>query len=131
MINKMTAENSIRRRVRVLTKIALLAVLGLMLSGLEPALAAVKTFTGPGNFSTAALWNGGTLPAAGDSLRINGTCTFDNGAANLAYGTLNVGFGAVGTLNWPAGGTNTLNVTTVSSTTAGSAINMTDRKSVV
>jgi hypothetical protein len=87
--------------------------------------AAIKTFTGPGNFSEAARW-GGTLPAAGDTLRINGTCTFDNAAANLAYGPLNVGRATVGTLNWPVGGTNTLNVTTVRSSTAGSAINMTN-----
>ncbi|MGD0092301.1 MAG: autotransporter-associated beta strand repeat-containing protein [Planctomycetota bacterium] len=84
-----------------------------------------STFTGPGNFSNAALW-GGTLPGANQNLRINGTCTFDNAASNLAYGTLSVGNGAIGTLNWPVGGTNTLNVTAVSSTTAGSAIDMTN-----
>ena len=85
-----------------------------------------KTFTGPGNFSDNTKWNASALPVAGDNLQINGTCTFDNAANNLVYGTLNIGFGAAGTLNWPVGGTNTLNVTTVSSTTAGSALNMTN-----
>src|SRR5438105_1359033 len=69
-----------------------------------------KTFSGPGNFSNATLW-GGTLPAAGNNLVINGTCTFDNAASNLVYGTLVIGSASAGTLNWPASGTNTLNVT--------------------
>ncbi len=87
---------------------------------------ATKTFTGPGNFSDATKWNGGTLPVAGDDLRINGVCTFDNAANNLVYLSLNVGFAAAGTLNWSAAGTNTLNVTAVTSSFAGSAINMTN-----
>ena len=81
--------------------------------------AANKTFAGPGNFSNAALWSGGTLPAVGDNLRINGTCTFDNAAANLAYGTLQVGRAANGTLNWPVGATNTLNVFGIVATAFG------------
>lgn len=90
--------------------------------------AANKTFTGGagGNFSDATKWNLGTLPVAGDNLRINGTCTFDNAANNLVYGTIDVGRAIPGTLNWPVGGTNTLNVTAVSSTTAGSTIDMTN-----
>lgn len=87
---------------------------------------AIKTFTATGNFSDATKWNGSTLPVAGDDLRINANCTFDNLANNLVYGTLNVGFAAAATLQWPVGGTNTLNVSTVSSTTAGSSINMTN-----
>ncbi|MBN8703382.1 MAG: PKD domain-containing protein [Bacteroidetes bacterium] len=85
-----------------------------------------KTFTGPGNFSDPSKWDLTTLPIAADNIRIVGTCTLDAGAANLAYGTLNVGFGGVGSLVWPAAGTNTLNVTAVSSSTAGSSINMTN-----
>lgn len=92
------------------------------------AQAANKTFTGPGNFSTAALWSGGTVPAAGDNLRINGTCTFDDAANNLAYGTLEVSRGTANSVvQWPAGGTNTLNVTTVRQGTAGAGtIDMTN-----
>lgn len=86
---------------------------------------ATKTFTGPGNFSDPTKWNGGTLPVAGDDLLINNTCTFDNAANNLAYASLNVGATVAGSLNWPAAGTNTLNVTAISSSKAGSAIDMT------
>lgn len=85
-----------------------------------------KTFTGPGNFSDPTKWNLGVLPVAGDNLAINGICTFDNAALNLAYGTLNVGSAVAGTLNWSAGSTNTINVTALSSSKAGSAINMTN-----
>jgi hypothetical protein len=102
--------------------ITLLATL-LIASG---AVAANKTFTGTGNFSTAARW-GGTLPVAGDVLRINGACTFDDAAANLAYGTLEVSRGAAGSIVWPVGGTNTLNVTTVLTGTFGAGtIDMTN-----
>ncbi len=104
----------------------LLLLLGSLLL-LGPAVpAANKTFTGPGNFSDPTKWNSGTLPAAGDNLQINGTCTFDNAAASLVYGNLVVGFTSAGTLNWPVAGTNTLNVGAVSSSIAGSTINMTN-----
>jgi hypothetical protein len=86
--------------------------------------AANKVFTGPGNFSDATKWNNGTLPAANDQLRIDGLCIFDNAAANLVYGNLTVGQGVAGTLQWPAGGTNTLNVRGVSSNVGGSSIDM-------
>lgn len=85
-----------------------------------------KTFTGPGIFSDASKWSGGTLPLAGDNLIINGTCTFDASANNLTYGSLVVGGTVASTLNWSVSGTNTLNVTTVSSSKAGSSINMTN-----
>src|SRR5207249_8572497 len=85
---------------------------------------ATKTFSIAGNFSTAANW-GGTLPVAGDNLVINVTCTFDNAASNLVYGTLVIGSASAGTLNWPASGNNTLNVTNVSSAKAGSILDMT------
>jgi hypothetical protein len=102
-------------------------LLGFMLLGIGSALAANKTFTGTGNFSTGGNWNGGTVPAAGDNLTIRGNCTFDNAAANLAYGTLVLGGGpTAGVLSWPVGGTNTLNVTAVSAAVAGSSINMTN-----
>ena len=84
-----------------------------------------KTFTGPGNFSDATKW-AGTLPVAGDNLFINGTCTFDNAANNLAYGALSNGNASAGTINWPALGTNTLSVTDFSSAKMGSAIDMTN-----
>lgn len=107
-----------------------LPVLACLLAGPNAALAANKTFTGPGNFSTNTLWNGNQLPAAGDNLTIRGNCTFDNAASNLAYGTLTLGTGGgggvTGNLSWPAGGTNTLNVTAVSSNRAGSSIDMTN-----
>jgi len=97
----------------------------LLVAGSKPAFGA-KTFTGPGNFSDSSKWNGNSVPAAGDDLKISGTCTFDNAANNLAYGALDVGSGAAGTLQWPVGGTNTLNVSSISSSTAGSAIDMTN-----
>ena len=80
----------------------LLAILFTLCLGVN-AFAANKTFTGPGNFSDGTKWTSGTLPGAGDALRINGTCTFDNAASNLAYGSLDIGFGSAGTLNWPVG----------------------------
>jgi subtilisin family serine protease len=89
-------------------------------------IAAIKTFTGPGDFSDSTKWSGGTLPAAGDTLRIDGSCTFDNAASNLVYGSLTIGSITAGTLNWPAGGTNTLNVTALSSSRPGSALDMTN-----
>src|SRR3712207_1650897 len=91
--------------------------------------AANKTFTGPGSFSDATKWNGGSLPTAGDNLRIRGTCTFDNSASNLQYGSLSLGQGnTTGTLQWPAGGTNTLRVTTITNggNGTGQSINMTN-----
>jgi hypothetical protein len=92
--------------------------------------AANKTFTGPGNFSDATKWNGGTLPAANDNLTIRGNCIFDNSAFNLQYNTLTLGVagggGVSGTISWPSAGTNTLNVSAVSSNRAGSSVNMTN-----
>ena len=54
------------------------------------------------------------LPVAGDLLQINGICTFDDAAASFAYGNLVVGFSVAGTLQWPVGGSNTLDVAAVS-----------------
>ncbi|MGH8244842.1 MAG: hypothetical protein ACREUU_00250, partial [Gammaproteobacteria bacterium] len=123
----MTEKKPLIRHPGVLTRFFLPAAVVFALSVSESALAANKTFTGPGNFSTATLWNGNSLPAVGDNLTIRGACTFDNGASNLAYGTLTLGGAATaGALSWPAGGTNTLNVTAVSAGVAGSAINMTN-----
>ena len=84
-----------------------------------------KTFTGPGNFSDATKW-GGSLPVAGDNLFINGACTFDNAASNLAYGALSNGNTIAGTISWPVSGTNTLSVTDFSSAKTGSSLNMTN-----
>src|SRR6185295_11112785 len=90
---------------------------------------AVKTFTGPGNFSDATKWNGFTLPVAADILRINGACTVNNSALtdNIAYGALTIGFSALGSLSWPAGGTNRLNVININSVfVAANTLNMTN-----
>ena len=70
-----------------------------------------KTFTGTGNFSDPTKWSGGTLPTAGANLRIDGNCTIDNAAPNLAYGSLTVGRTVLGTLSWAAASTKTLNRT--------------------
>lgn len=125
MFSLMTAENVIRRPVQALIRIALLTVVGLMLSGVGTALAANKTCTG-GNMSVGASW-GGSVPAAGDVLRINGACVVDNAFANLAYNTLEVSRGATGTVSWPVGGTATLQVLTVITGTFGAGtIDMTN-----
>jgi hypothetical protein len=88
--------------------------------------AANKTFTGPGNFSDASKW-GGSLPAAGDNLRINGVCTIDNNAGTdgVAYGTIRIGYASAGTIQWVSAGTNILNVTSVSTQVSGT-LNMTN-----
>jgi hypothetical protein len=93
-----------------------------------------RTWTGTGtsdNFSTANHWTGNSVPGPGDSLVIvsPGTdyCNFDNTANNFVYGTLTLGSGSTpGTLQWPASGTNTLQVTNISAAVIGSAINMTN-----
>ncbi len=98
-------------------------VLPVILTG-TPVMAATRVFTGPGNFSDPSKW-GGTLPKARDTLQINGVCIFDNAASNLNYGPLVVGNTAAGTLVWPAGGTNTLRVSGITSRVSGSKIDMT------
>jgi hypothetical protein len=105
---------------------SLLSFVMVLLVASVSALGATKTFTGPGIFSDAAKWSGGTLPTATDTLAINGVCTFDNAASTLAYQNLIVGASSAGTLQWPVGGTNTLNVLSVRSTVAGSTIDMTN-----
>ena len=82
--------------------------------------AASKTFTGPGNFSDATKWNGGTLPVAADDLTISGICTVDNSATtdNVAYCALIIG----GTLQWAFGGTNRLNVSNVSASSGATKL---------
>src|SRR5256885_13817149 len=90
---------------------------------LKNAFAVNKSFTGPGNFSDAINWNGGTLPITGDNLDIDGTCTIDNNALtdNVAYGTLTIGNSIPGTLNWDVGGTNRLSVQNIKSNASGSS----------
>ena len=88
-------------------------------------LSANKTFTGTGNFSNAALW-GGSLPGPGDNLKIDGTCTFDNAASSLAYGNLTLGVNVAGSIVWPVGGTNSLNVNNITSSIAGGQVDMTN-----
>ena len=101
-----------------------LAVLFLIITCFQPLVAATKTFTGPGNFSDAGKWNLSALPAAGDNLQINGVCIYDNAAANLVYGNLNIGATVSGSVFFPVGAVNTLDVLNVSSSTAGSSLNM-------
>jgi hypothetical protein len=108
--------------VSIALVVAILVTLALTMTAV-PVSAATKTFTGPGNFSDASKW-GGSVPVAGDTLRINGTCTFDDAAANLAYGPLAVGYSSTGSIVWPGGGTNTLNVNGITSTQSGSSIDM-------
>ena len=92
---------------------------------------AIRTFTGPGNFSDATKWAGSILPSAGDDLRIKGACTYDNSANNLVYATLQIGNGVSGSLSWPVGGTNTLNITNLSSSVGGSSLNMTNGGTII
>ena len=89
---------------------------------------AYKIFTGIGNFSNPSRWTNGNLPAAGDNLIIDGTCTVDNNAGtdNVAYGTLTIGTATGRTLNWAAGGTNRLNVSNVSAGSGVSTLDMTN-----
>jgi uncharacterized repeat protein (TIGR02543 family) len=112
-----------------LSKICVTICAVVLALGLTPpsSLAANKTFSGPGNFSDITKWTGSTLPAAGDNLVIKDVCTVDNATANLVYGDLTVGSGSsVGTLEWPVGGTATLNVGAITSSQAGSSIDMTN-----
>ena len=92
------------------------------------AFAVNKTFTGNGNFSDATKWDLNALPAVGDNITINGTCTVTNNAGtdNVAYGNLVIGATSPGILNWIAGGTNRLNVVDMSSSFAGSSLDMTN-----
>ncbi len=84
-----------------------------------------RVFTGTGNFSNATLWDGGTLPLAGENLIILNGCTFDNAADDtLTYGTLTLGQGTTpGTVDWTS--SKILKVTDVSSAFVGGAIDMT------
>ena len=52
--------------------------------------AVTRTFTGTGNWNTAALW-GGTVPAAGDDVIINGICTIN---VNVICNSLVINAGA-------------------------------------
>ena len=104
-------------------------ILNLVLIAIAPSFsfAATKTFSNTinNNFSTAGNWTPMGVPAAGDDLVITNTCVFDNGANNLVYGNLTLGkLLTTGTLQWPAGGTNTLTVNNVSSDIVGSSLNM-------
>lgn len=86
--------------------------------------AADKVFTGPGSFSDTTKWNGGTLPTAGQSLQIIGSCSFDV-TTQLAYSSLTLGDGSTaGNLSFTSGTADLLNVTDINALTAGSSINM-------
>jgi len=108
-------------------KLLLIVSAGLFLL-LGEAAAAIKTFTGTGNFSTAARWSGSSLPSAGDDLVIDGTCTVDNSSStdNVQYGSLTIGNASTGALNWAAGGTNRLNIYNLDSYVSGSSLDMTN-----
>ncbi len=84
-----------------------------------------KIFTGPGNFSDPTKWNGGTLPTAGQSLQILGTCTFDV-TTQLTYASITLGDGSTaGNLTFSSGTSDILKVTDINSLTAGSSIDAT------
>jgi hypothetical protein len=87
-----------------------------------------KIFTGVGNFSDPARWTDGTVPAGGENLIIDGTCTVDNNAGtdNVAYGTLTLGTATARTINWAVGGTNRLNVSTLATGSGVSTLDMTN-----
>ena len=109
------------RLVRLVPVLAVLAVC----AGARSAFAAAKDFAGPGNFSDATKWTGGTLPKTGDNLTIEGgACVFDDAAQNLEYGSIQVGFKTVASIVWPAGGTNMLHVTGIIKSNAGGTIDM-------
>jgi hypothetical protein len=115
------------RLVDAAKRVAAVPVLGAMLwLCATDAAAAPRTCNG-GNMSVASNWVGGNLPTTGDNIRINGACIVDNAFSNLAYGSLEVSRTTTGSVSWPAGGTATLNITTVVSGSAGAGtINMTN-----
>lgn len=84
-----------------------------------------KVFTGPGDFSDASKWNGGTLPTTGQSLQIIGSCTFDKTDA-LTYGGLFLGDSSnAGSVSFVTGNSHLLHVSGVTAFGANSAIDMT------
>ncbi len=85
------------------------------------AMGATRTFTGPGNFSDATKWS--VAPNGGDGIRINGICTNDN-SSGYAYGDMEVGYSTYGTLTWPVGGTDMLNVLGILNSTIPAVIDM-------
>lgn len=86
-----------------------------------------RTFTGPGNFSDATKWDGGTLPAAGDNIEIDGNCVFDD-TRGIEYGRLNIGNpNPSGRITWPVGGNNfPLIISRINQNNATSLIDMTN-----
>lgn len=120
----MKTNNSTPKKSLLLTALFVFAAIGISYS-------VNKTFTGPGDFSNAALWNGGTLPVAGDRLIIMGTCFIDAAMTELAYSDLQVGKGLpdnmAGTIFWPIGSTKTLNVANISAAAGpGGTVDMTN-----
>ena len=80
--------------------------------------AITRIYVGTGTndlFSRADHWTGGSVPGPGDNIIILNTCNFDDAANNFVYGNLTLGNGTTnGILQWPSGGTNTLQVSNVS-----------------
>ncbi len=102
-----------------------LALIALAVCAGAGSAAAAKDFLGPGNFSDATKWTGGTLPKANDNLTIEGgVCVFDNAAPDLEYGSIQIGFKTAASVVWPVGGTNTLHVTGIIKSNAGGTIDM-------
>ena len=127
-LENFTSERESKRIKKIKT---IFLILNLALIAITPSFSfgATKTFSNTinNNFSTAGNWTPAGVPVAGDDLVITNTCVFDNSANNLAYGNLTLGkLLTTGTLQWPAGGTNTLNVVDVSSAITGSSMNMTN-----
>lgn len=79
----------------------------------------LHVFTGSGDFNNPANWNDNEVPAASESFRIEGTCTFPN-FSSPAYGAMEIAAG--GTMQWLSNHTNTLIVRDI---TGSGTINMT------
>ncbi len=80
------------------------------------AFAVTNTFSGTGNWTTAADWSAG-VPAVGQDIVIAGTCTI-NGALTISLNSLTVNSGK--TLNLSA---STINITATNLTVSGTCIN--------
>jgi hypothetical protein len=83
---------------------------------------ATKTAVASGNWNTGSTWSGGTVPASGDDVVINGgyTVTINAALANNPYGSLIIGGEAAGTLNIYPGATGSYTFTITNDVTVNS-----------
>lgn len=89
-------------------------------SDTESVTVKLHVFTGTGNFTDGANWNDNAVPAASESFRIEGTCTFPNTFAPN-YGAMEIAAG--GTMRWA---TNHANELRVASMTGSGTLDMTN-----